>query len=272
MDTTLGSFRRNASERMSAHIAIPVLCLSAFGVSALAVINIIPVWLVFLTQIALSTRIVSLSHELIHSSPVNVNWNFLLRLNMHIYTPLTVGFGELRKLHLLHHQYTNTDNDPDYPVIKGTNKLRSLLGLAFMAEHWFIYVLKHHLISPNFWHLWVIRCIILIGFIYMIGFQNYLLLYLLPLKVASMVVFLMFSYEVHTDDNGAHKDSYNVHEWPVINPLLRLFTGQTAYNSTVFHATHHRYPWISGWRLPDATDYYLRQKKEQFSVRRLLSI
>lgn len=262
------SLRRSPTEQAIAHILVPALCLTTFCICALPQMGMVPAWVVFIVNMALTVRISALSHELVHERSANVDRNPLIRLNLHIYTPLSLGFAELRKLHLLHHRHLNSDGDPDYPMIKG-GRLRSLLGLAFMPEHWFFYALKHRLISADFWRLWAVRCAILAVFIYVVGLEAYLAFYLLPVKIATAVLYLVFSYDAHTDDDGRRRGSYNISpKWVVPALLARPLVGQVACNASYYHATHHRYPWISANRLHRATEQL--QEAERLSVRERL--
>lgn len=261
-------FTRSSTARAIMLALVPALCLTSFAICVLPQIGVVPAWVVFVVNVALTIRIVALHHELIHESKANVDWNPLIMLNLHIYTPFTVGFAELRKLHLLHHQHTNTDGDPDYPMVKG-GRLRSVLGLAFMPEYWFFYALKHRLVSSNFWRLLAVRSVVLAVFVYVVGVEVYLVLYLLPSKIANAVLYMLFSYDVHTDDDGERRGNHNfLPMWSAPGTLARWFIGRVAYNGSYHHATHHRYPWVRGDRLHNATAYF--QQKEWFSVRRRL--
>ncbi len=262
------AFRRSPAEQKATHVLVPTLCLAGFGVCALAQAQIVPAWVAFVANAVLTITISALGHELVHERPADVDRHFLTRLNLHIYTPLSLGFSELRALHLLHHQDTNGGADPDYPLIKD-GKLRAFLRLAFMPEHWFFYAIKHRLVSADFWQLWAIRAVILAGFIYWVGLETYLVLYLLPVKIATAVLYLLFSYEAHTDDQGEPRGTYNFRpKWVVPGSLARYLVGRVACNGSYYHATHHRYPWISGNRLHTATEWL--QKKQRFPVRRRL--
>lgn len=222
-------------------------------------IGISPI-IIFVLNVILTIVIAGFVHELIHTSESNYKWNYLLRINLHVYTPFTLGFNDIRKVHIAHHSYTNGNKDPDYPCVKG-GRIRSFLSLAFLPEVQFFGVIKHKMWDRESLITYPIRIALLIGYIALIGLEDYLLLYLLATKVAYSIAFYLFSSEAHTNDNGEKEGVVNL-DGPT--PFLsKLFIGPYAYNIAHLHATHHAYPWVSGrklhwineaWALKNAVD------------------
>lgn len=243
------ALRRSGTEILVGHIFIPVLSLTSVLICLLPNHTGIPAWVVFLVNILLTLQIVGLQHELIHEPKSRTNWNLLLRLNLHVYSPFTPGFEEYRRLHWLHHQYENTENDPDYPMVRGS-RLRAAVILAFAPEYWFFYAIRYNLVSQEFWPLYAFRLTVWFAYVAIIGLENYVLLFLLPAKIALALGFTVFSYECHTDNAGRRRGTTNLRaRFPSIHKLIKFLIGPYSYNSSHFHAVHHAYPWISGRKL-----------------------
>lgn len=233
-------------ELITFSILVPLLSVLSIVICLLPEYLGVPELVVFLLNIILTIIIAGFVHELIHANKSNYMWNYLLRINLHIYTPFTLGFNDIRKIHLAHHRHTNGSKDPDYPCVKG-GKIRSFISLAFLPEVQFFGAIKHGMWDRESWITYPIRMIILISYIALIGLENYLLLYLLATKVAYSISFYLFSYEAHTNNDGDRVDVVNlVGPFPLLSKLL---IGPYAYNIAHCHAAHHAFPWVSGRKL-----------------------
>ena len=245
------SLRRSDAELRGMTYAIPLLAVSSVLLCLLPQYTAIPAWMVVLINVPLTIRIIGMNHELFHEPLSRVKPHFLLRLNLHVYTPLTVGFDEYRALHLRHHARYNHERDPDYWLIRG-GKVNALWRLAFAPEYWFLYCVRHRILSDDFWLLFGGRQLVLAGYILLIGMESYLLVYLLATKIAFALSFLVFSFESHTNRVGEPHGVWNLTpRLTVLNRLILWVIGPYAYNIAYHHASHHAYPWISGARLPD---------------------
>lgn len=118
---------RAVAEGLSPAIAWPtlrlaiLLPLSQGCLIALALTGVIPIWLVILPLGYIHFAYYTLVHESIHGNVIrraDRSWIHQLlgwwgALNM------MTSYPALRRIHLLHHQHTNTDNDPDYNLCHG---------------------------------------------------------------------------------------------------------------------------------------------------------
>lgn len=206
--------------------------------------------LVFALNYCLTLRIIGLKHELIHTRrPQGFSLSYwLIRMNLHVYSPFTLGFDEYKRLHLCHHGYTNTSRDPDYLLVKD-GKLNAWLRLPFTPEHWFFFAVRRRMVSKDFWFLYSLRLAFLAFAVSQIGFASYLLYFLLPSKLAYLFGFLIFALECHIDENDV-RGIFNVElRWPIVQKVLRVAAGPFTYNGTFFHAVHHRFPRVSSVHL-----------------------
>ncbi|HEX9964120.1 MAG TPA: fatty acid desaturase [Allosphingosinicella sp.] len=118
---------RQVAETLSPPVAWPTLRLAAFlplaqaGLIAGALLGALPLWLVILPLGYIHFAYYTLVHESIHGNVVRsprFAWVHQLlgwwgALNM------MTSYPALRRIHLLHHQHTNTDGDPDYNLCHG---------------------------------------------------------------------------------------------------------------------------------------------------------
>ncbi len=251
MNQNHNAYRRTTREIRWMTYAVPLLSVMSVLLCLIPEITSVPAWAIFLVNIPLTIRIVGMNHELFHEPPSKLGGNLLLRLNLHVYTPLTIGFDEYRELHLRHHAYDNSDRDPDFRMIRD-GKHNALWRLALAPEYWFLYCMKHGILSRDFWLLHTGRMLVLAGYVALVGVENYLLLFLLPTKLAFALSFLVFSYESHTDATGKPRSIWNLKpRLTLLNRAIYWSIGPYAYNIAYHHATHHAYPWVSGVKLSD---------------------
>lgn len=242
-------FKRSDIEVMAFNLLIPLLSIVSFSLCYLAKLSLVPSLLVFLFNIVVTTHIVTLTHELMHEPSSSTHWNYLLRINLHVYSPFTVGFDEYKRLHTLHHMHENTSMDPDLFMVKG-NRFRSFLLLSFAPEYWFFYVLRHHETKDHFWLFWFVRMSILAMFISVVGPVSYFVLFFVPTKISYGVGFLLFSHESHTNEVGERCSAFNLlTQSKALSKVLELVLGPYAFNIAFRHATHHLYPWVSSRKL-----------------------
>jgi fatty acid desaturase len=118
---------RRVAEELSPPIAWPTIRLAVLlplaqaGLVALAVAGIVPFWLAILPLGYIHFAYYTLVHESIHGNVVRATrfaWVHQLlgwwgALNM------MTSYPALRRIHLLHHRHTNTDEDPDYNLCHG---------------------------------------------------------------------------------------------------------------------------------------------------------
>ncbi len=251
--------RRSFLEIFVYNIIIPILALTMMGICFLYSYGLLPAFVAFFLNVILSSRYITSIHELIHEPDSKTRWNWLLKLNILVDSPFTVGFNELRQMHQLHHIHTNTDKDPDYFLVRGS-RIRSLLLLAFVSEYYFFYILRRRKFGRSFLLLYVARLAIFTIVIYIIGLTNFFIFAFLPSKLAFSLSFFIFSHEAHKSRRGLHNGIYNLtSRFPFVHNLLMLVIGRCAYYVAHDHATHHQYPWVSGRKLRLASDRVVSQ-------------
>ncbi|MFB2772481.1 fatty acid desaturase [Pelatocladus sp. BLCC-F211] len=264
------NFRRSSLEIIIFNILIPLFALASIGVCLLPQYGILPGWIVFGINFVLATQIAILTHELIHEPNSKTNWNYLLRLNLHLYSPFTFGFAEYKKLHCLHHAHANDpEQDPDYFFIQG-GRLRAFICLAFAPEYLFFYALRKGKTQPGFYILQSIRIAVFLAYIYFIGLQNIFFLFFIPSKLSWGIGFLLFSYESHISSKGDRDGNYNLEPHSgVLRNFLKLLVGPYAYYVAFSHASHHMYPQISGRKIGQLLEH-LKERGISLPARQVL--
>jgi hypothetical protein len=243
-------YRRSQMEIILINLLVPTLSLISILMCLAPRMGFQQSWLVFVINIILTTHIAALTHELMHEPKSSTDWNWLLKINLHLYSPATLGFSELRRLHLLHHLHADTPLDPDYFLIDG-GRFRSFFVLAFAPEFWFFSALRMKETQSNFWVLQTTRVLLFTIFLCVLGWEDFILLFYIPSKISFAVGFLIFSYESHTDFEGKnHNNTYNLKpKFNIVHTFLKLVIGSYSYNIAFNHAIHHRLPWASGRKL-----------------------
>jgi hypothetical protein len=239
-------YRRSQMEIILINLLVPTLSLISILMCLAPRMGFQQSWLVFVINIILTTHIAALTHELMHEPKSSTDWNWLLKINLHLYSPATLGFNELRRI--------------------DGGRFRSFLVLAFAPEFWFFSALRMKETQPNFWILQTIRVLLFAIFLHTVGWQNFLLLFYIPSKISFSIGFLIFSYESHTDgEGGSHDTTYNLNpRFNFVHNLLKLSIGSYAYNNAFNHATHHQFPWASGKRLGSICNHKYGLIKRQF--------
>jgi fatty acid desaturase len=247
LDETL---KRSSVEVLLLNVLIPTLALISIGICLLPRYGVIPAGVVVLANFILASQIPVLTHELIHESHSKTKWNFLLRLNLHLYSPFNFGFAEYKRLHSLHHAHANNPQlDPDYFFTQGS-RFRAFIILCFTPEYLFFYALKKGEMQPHFYALQAARIALFLVYIYIVGIQDFFFLFFVPSKISWGIGFLLFSYESHFDSETECSGNYNLEPQSLfLRRLFKYLVGPYGYYVAFSHASHHLYPQVSGRKI-----------------------
>lgn len=246
----IDELKRSSLEVLALNILIPALALVSIGICLLPKYQGINFWLIFTLNVVLTTQIAIMTHELIHESSRKTRWNLPLHINLHLYSPFTLGFSEYKRLHGLHHANANNPKtDPDYFFIRG-GRMRAFFALAFAPEYLFFYALRKKETQPGFYLFQVLRIGLFVAYIQVLGPADFLFLFFIPAKLAWGIGFLLFSYESHINEHGEREGTYNLEpRSALLRFLLKLSVGPYAYYVAFSHASHHVYPQVSGRKI-----------------------
>jgi fatty acid desaturase len=118
---------RQVAQALSPTIAWPTLRLALLlplaqaALIAGAVTGMVPLWLVILPLGYIHFAYYTLVHESIHGNVVRSTRHAWVHQLLGWWGALNMmtSYPALRRIHLLHHQHTNTDEDPDYTLCHG---------------------------------------------------------------------------------------------------------------------------------------------------------
>jgi beta-carotene hydroxylase len=217
----------------------------------LALTGIVPVWLVILPLGYIVFAYYTLVHESIHGNIVRATkyaWvhsaiGWLGAINM------MTSYPGLRRIHLLHHQHTNTDDDPDYtlchgPLWKSIGRvlmLRTLLLLPLPVVRLIpaaAYSMKKAMMTPKEMQTHAIALTTMqLAFWLAVMFghaQIALLLYWVPVMIGLVLLNIFFQWMPHVPfDKTDRYGNARVSDWPMGHWIL---LGQN------LHLGHHLWP------------------------------
>lgn len=222
------------------------LCLFGIHVSLyLALAGWMPVWAMAAAVMVLMPRLHLPLHELLHMRPVEqVNW--FTRLNTHIESPISLGYREYRIIHLEHHRFTATEQDPEWYQIRGGH-LRALVYSMFTTEQSFVRWVLQRGMSRS---LLVETLIRLVPFAVALWWNpQVFLVYLVALRTTAWLSQFTFHHVLHYR-NG----QYGTFRLVLPKPLMfvaGVFVGWKNLPIVCEHPTHHEWPMVRATALSD---------------------
>jgi beta-carotene hydroxylase len=247
---------RQVAEGLTPAIAWPTLRLALLlplaqaGLIAGALTGLVPLWLVILPLGYIVFAYYTLVHEGIHGNIArrpDLAWvhqwiGWWGALNM------MTSYPALRRIHLLHHQHTNTDADPDYnlchgPLWKSVGRvlfLRTLLLLPLPIVRLVpaaSYTIKQAMLTPQEMKVHAIT-VTSLQLLFWIGvatgyWQVALLLYWVPVMIGLVLLNIFFQWLPHVPFDKTDRYGKARVYWPV---GYRILLGQN------LHLGHHLWP------------------------------
>jgi beta-carotene hydroxylase len=246
---------KQVAEALSPRIAWPTLRLALLlplaqaGLIAAALTNLVPFWLAILPLGYIHFAYYTLVHESIHGNVVRGRhgWVHTLlgwwgALNM------MTSYPALRRIHLLHHQHTNTDADPDYnlchgPLWKSVGRvvgLRTLLLLPLPIVRLVpaaAYTLKQARLKPEELRLHAVTVTALQLAFWVAVALGYgkiaFFLYWLPMMIGLVLLNIFFQWLPHVPFDKTDRYHKARVYWPFAH---RILLGQN------LHLGHHLWP------------------------------
>ncbi|HLL31288.1 MAG TPA: fatty acid desaturase [Allosphingosinicella sp.] len=247
---------RRVAEDLSPPIAWPTLRLAVLlplaqaGLIAGALLGALPYWLVILPLGYIHFAYYTLVHESIHGNVVRGTRHAWVHQLLGWWGSLNMmtSYPALRRIHLLHHQHTNTDDDPDYnlchgPLWKSVGRvifLRTLLLLPLPIVRLVpaaSYTIRQARLTPDEMkvHAMTVTALQLAFWVSVaLGYaQIAVLLYWLPMMIGLVLLNVFFQWLPHVPFDKT--DRYNKARvyWPVAH---RILLGQN------LHLGHHLWP------------------------------
>lgn len=231
---------------------------------ALGVFGFVPLWTFCIGAPMYVARWMIGLHEILHLlKPQDINP--LIRLHLLIVTPFSLGYREVRDIHMRHHAYTVTDKDPDLYHIKGnffTSFLTVLIQPEISAYHW----VREKGFDRELALGMTLRFVLFTVFTISLGWTA--LWYFIPVRLAYGSCMFSISFPLHrqSGEYGTYTPKYGL----FLETIMDVFFGRAALNTLSYHDIHHDYPRISAFKLPVARKYY-RPKPSSLADRSSIS-
>ena len=230
-------------------VAATVYLLVIYGLVLGAMLRILPV-VALLPFPILYSRCVLAVHEVMHVRSAR-RINPLLRLVAFVQSPLTLGYAELRDIHLRHHAHLGSNADPENYLIRA----RPLAGFAkswFAIELDFIDYVRTRGYKAELAVGHLLRLLLLAGFV-LVNLEVWLW-YLLITRLAISPSEFFFNHMLHSEETRKVLPSPP-------ESLIRvgsILIGADNVHALVYHDTHHDYPRVAAGKLHVVRDLVTR--------------
>lgn len=218
----------------------------------LAAAGVLPGWTLVITVPLLVPRWMIAVHELFHLRS-DREVDLLTRLQLLLYTPLSLGYREMLANHRSHHRFMGTPQDAEFYQLRGSPLAGFANAFTAPEQMWFRWVREHGLDAV------LVRDTLLRGalFVALAAVSGPVFLwYLVPARLAFAISYFVFFYCLHR-----RGDAMGVYELVVPAPLARALTlvyGTDVVEATLHHDVHHAQPRIAARDLAAAHELLAR--------------
>ena len=234
--------------------------MAIYAVLGLALAGTIADWLLFVLIPPLYARCALSAHELMHLCGA-AQVSLIYRLMMVLETPICLGYREHRHIHLQHHRYTATEQDPEFFQIQGGH-MRALANAMISPERSFVTYLRENGASRPFLFEASVR---LCSFLLIAWLNPWIFLsYWLALRLSIGFSAFLFHHMMHNREG--RYGTFPFRPPPVCDWLLRLLLG-TKYVRIVYeHPAHHAWQQVKSEYLPGLLEAYPPREKRTASA------
>lgn len=204
-----------------------LLCtLAVYATGGLCQVGVLPWFVLPLVLLGVFSRWAFSIHSRTHFKGRYPLMEELMPLVM---SPISVGLNEQRSVHRRHHAALGGASDPDW-LFYNAHPLVSILLCCLHPEITFCRALKH--LSPRAWYG---ACFRLVWFtvLLLIGGTNFLLWYLLPLRVLFGGAQFVFTWMLHHREDERTIDL-------ALPPYFTPLVGKVGMRELGSHAIHHK--------------------------------
>lgn len=249
--TILASLSKNSHEEIRWLLFGDVVYLSLVYVHfAICLAGYLPLWTFCVCAPMYVSRWMIGLHETLHL----VRWEdtpLLIRLHLLIVTPISLGFREIRDIHMRHHAYTLTEKDPDLYHLRG-NTVAAFVKATFSPEiaayHW----LREKGIDKELGMGMALRFVFFMLLVGSLGWTS--LWYFVPVRLAYGACMFSISHFLH-HKHGTY-GTFIPQFGKLLDSVITLYFGRAALQTLCYHDIHHDYPKIAASKLPEAREYY----------------
>jgi len=225
----------------------------------LAITGVLPLWTFCIAVPMYVARWMIGLHEALHIVKLE-DTNSLIMLHLLLITPISLGYREIRDIHMRHHAYTLTENDPDIYHLRG-NMLSGFILATFSPEISAYYWIRDKGVDKTLLLGMVLRLTLFCIFVGSLGWLS--LWYFIPVRLAYGTCMFAISFPLHRKDGAYGTFTPNFGAW--LETVMELYAGGAALNTLKYHDIHHDYPRISAQKLPVAR-YHYKPKRSSLAI------
>lgn len=213
-------------------------CFAAFATD---VINV--VWMAVLTTVMV-TRWMIAFHELMHLKKPD-DLDLFTRLLPMPFAPFNLGYREYQNIHMGHHRYTATHNDPDAFHILG-GFVSAFIGALTQHEQAVYRYIRANGLSRELAVMMLLRIALFLGL--MLAAPQAFLVWWLVLRLSYTLNDFVFFHLVHFRTGEAGTFPLPLPAY-IVYPALLIYGPDVVY-ATMFHNIHHLHTRITPRNLP----------------------
>lgn len=250
------SFHYDERDRITLRRTSAALLALSLAIYAAAACALVPLWLALITIPALLLRQFLVMHELMHVAPPS-RVDVLTRLFPVLETPLSLGYRELRRIHLAHHRATATPDDPEWHQIHGP-AIRAFLAAMIAPESAFVRSIRVHGMTATLARDLLIRNTMLA--IAVLSAPDVFVAYWITLRLTIGASQFAFHHLLHS--RHGRYGTFALELPRALTILTTLFVGRRSVLIMSHHDAHHAWPSVRAERLPGLLDAFPPRSKE----------
>ncbi len=214
-----------------------------YGHLLTAAAGLVPAWTLAITVPVLVPRWMIAVHELFHLRSER-EVDPATRLQLLLFTLLSIGYRENLVNHRSHHRYMSTPRDAEYYQLRGSRWRGFANAMTAPEQLWFRWVAEHGL-DRRLAAETVVRAALFIGLAVVSG--PVFLWYLIPARLSFGVSYFVFFYWLHR--KGDEMGVYPLQLPASLTTLLTFIYGADVVEATLHHDVHHAQPRIAARHL-----------------------
>ena len=234
----------NEKDAVEYRFKIIFFTLAIYSCFAAFVFDLINVgWMIVLTSIMV-TRWMIAFHELMHLKKAE-ELDLLTRLLPIPFAPVNLGYREYQNIHMGHHRFTATPNDPDAFHILG-GFLRALIGALTQHEQASYRYIRANGLSRELAVMMLVRAGIFMALL--LTAPEAFLMWWLVLRLSYVINDFVFFHLVHFRSGAAGTFPIPL-PFYIVYPALLIYGPDVVY-ATMYHDIHHQHTRIAPRYLP----------------------
>lgn len=202
-------------------------------------------------------RFVLGGHEVLHSK-VGLDVNPLTRLMPFCQSLVVLGYEQIRDIHLRHHRYFRTKDDPEDYLVTAPSHLRAL-GLAFISsERHYLRWVQEKGMTMRLAVETLIRAALFVGLLW--ANPVVFLIYVAIMRVTVGSSEFFFHHVLHME-HLEKRNRWVYQRMPKVWwPILRVLFGSEKVDILLVHDTHHEHQLVSAYKLREARQLIATQR------------